>query len=116
MSSQSINMFASNYPKKQRTPLQSLPLDEYKTPATTNIKNTLCPQPNEIKRFLSVLIITILATFVFSSFFFTVTDRFFYNIGVEMFSSNGQPSILVTILHSVMLFFLVYITLLVIKC
>jgi hypothetical protein len=63
------------------------------------------------KKFLAVLLITILGAFLYSSFAYTVSDSIARKLGMEFFNDHGSPGPVIVSIHSVIFMILIYLIL-----
>lgn len=62
-------------------------------------------------RFIIIVVIAVLAALIFSGWMYTVTDKMFSAVGLHLFSSDGQPGIIIIIIHTVLFAILAWLIL-----
>lgn len=63
------------------------------------------------KRLWMIIIITLLGAFIFSSYAYSFTDHVAGGLSMDLFSKDGEPSILAVAIHVVIFAIVIYATL-----
>jgi hypothetical protein len=83
-----------------RTPLRSI----------LNVEPVLYPRDSKVEKYSSVkqsikwyiiILIAILGALIYSSWFYSLTDQLFSGMGLDLYTTNGEPTFLVVIIHTI---------------
>jgi hypothetical protein len=96
--------------QKDRTPLMNaLNYENYPVVERFNVKeNKVSPRARKI---LIVIICTLLAGFMFSSFSYTMSDNIANKLSLDLFDENGNPGMLIVSIHAILFGILMYLIL-----
>lgn len=61
------------------------------------------------KKLFIAILISILGAFIYSAFSYTFTDNMFSRFGITLFSDDGQPKLIVVIMHTLLFALLIYL-------
>jgi hypothetical protein len=105
-----------NFPKPQQMPQQRTPIGNIITEGYKSGGQSSDPKrqisssvKNGLRKFLAILLIVFLGAFLFSSFSYTVSDTIFSKFGVQLFTSDGHPTTMVIVIHSLIFLALIYV-------
>jgi len=81
----------------------------YRAEFYSRTKQQLKTKDSGYKKLFLVLLIALFGALIFSSNAYSITDHIAFGFGMDLFGKDGEPSVLVTIIHTLLFMITIYL-------